>query len=345
MSEKNDRVFQLSLTEIAFLLVFLLMLLLGFMIFKLGQDLAGAQQQLATGANLAAQQEALWDAKAKLRAELQSAGSPNPDEVISKLVSQADLIQERQALRAQVADLDAQVSALAEVQAVLAKVAKAEQERAIQREIQQALALKQALADVMPPTSPEKAVTELVSATKLAKEVTTRLLQQGQPLTLGREAKVAEDLVLAYQQMGHAATTGLPQIQKENANLRGQVAFLKGKLDARGGRDYPPCWADEHTGKVEFIFDIMMSADGLTVSPAWPKQRAEEALAFPTTAQLISPRKHPLTEFIQLANPIFADSKAKNCRHYVVLRSNIADTATFNRYRYNVENLFYKVER
>lgn len=300
MSEKNDRVFQLSLTEIAFLLVFLLMLLLGYMIFKLDQDLADTQQQLTTGANLAAQQEALAAARAKLKTELQSAGSQNPDEVISKLLSQAELIQEREILRAQVADLDAQVSALTKVKAVLEKV---------------------------------------------ANETATRMKQQGQQVTPGAEAKLAKDLMDAYQQMNQASAAGLPQVQKENADLRGQVAFLKGKLDARGGRDYPPCWADEHTGKVEFIFDIMMSTDGLTVSPAWPKNRTADALTFTTTTQLISPKKHPLSEFIQLANPIFADSKAKNCRHYVVLRSNIADTATFNRYRYNVENMFYKVEK
>jgi DNA-directed RNA polymerase subunit F len=241
--------------------------------------------------------------------------------------------------------LDAQVSALTEVKAVLAKVAKAEQEPALQQEIQQALALKQAVAEVMPPTSAQKVVSDVVSATKLAKEIATRMQQQGQQVTPGAEAKLAEDLVQAYQQMSQVSATGLPKIEKENADLRGQVAFLKGKLDARGGRDYPPCWADEHTGKVEFIFDIMMSAEGLTVSPAWPKQRAADVLAFPTTAQLISPIKHPLSEFSQLANPIFTDSKAKNCRHYVVLRSNIADTATFNRYRYHVENMFYKVER
>ena len=300
MSEKNDRVFQLSLTEIAFLLVFLLMLLLGYMIFKLDQDLADTQQQLTTGANLAAQQEALAAARAKLKTELQSAGSQNPDEVISKLLSQAELIQEREILRAQVADLDAQVSALTKVKAVLEKV---------------------------------------------ANETATRMKQQGQQVTPAAEAKLAKDLMDAYQQMNQASAAGLPQVQKENADLRGQVAFLKGKLDARGGRDYPPCWADEHTGKVEFIFDIMMSTDGLTVSPAWPKNRTADALTFTTTTQLISPKKHPLSEFIQLANPIFADSKAKNCRHYVVLRSNIADTATFNRYRYNVENMFYKVEK
>jgi len=172
-----------------------------------------------------------------------------------------------------------------------------------------------------------------------------RMQQQGKQLSHGGEAKLAEDLVHAYQQMNRATATGLPQIQKENADLRGQVIFLKSKLDARGGRDYPPCWADEHTGKIEYIFEIMMSVDGLKVTPAWPQQRAADAFAFPTTLQLISLKKHPLPEFIQLANPIFADSKAKSCRHYVVLRSNIADTATFNRYRYKVESMFYKSER
>lgn len=344
MSEKNDRVFQLSLTEIAFLLVFLLMLLLGYMIFKLGEDLADTQKQLATGANIAAQQEALEAAKAKFKEELQNVGNPNPDDIISKLVSQADLIQERQALRAKVMNLDAQISALTEVKALLSKVAKAEQEPTLQQEIQQALAMKQAITEAMP-LGQDQSVTELIRATKLGNEIVTRMQQQGQQLTVGAETKLAEDLMLAYKDMGQTSTMGLPQIQKENADLRGQVAYLQGKLDARGGRDYPPCWANEHTGKVEFIFDIMMSTDGLTVSPAWPESRTDDALAFPTTSQLISPEKHPLSEFIRLAQPIFADSKAKNCRHYVVLRSNIADTATFNRYRYNVENLFYKVER
>src|SRR5690606_17851227 len=75
-------------------------------------------------------------------------------------------------------------------------------------------------------------------------------------------------------------------VGKENADLRGQVAFLKNRLDARGGRDYPPCWADE-SGKAEFLFAVELRPEGVVISPGWPERRAADANALPGVTEAL----------------------------------------------------------
>ena len=37
-------------------------------------------------------------------------------------------------------------------------------------------------------------------------------------------------------------------------------------------------------------------------------------------------------------------SRKNSCRHYVLMRNHVNDLQMFNRYRYAVENYFYKLE-
>ena len=133
-------------------------------------------------------------------------------------------------------------------------------------------------------------------------------------------------------------------IRKENADLRGQVAFLKNKLDARGGRDWPPCWADED-GKVEFLFSVDLRSDTVAVSAAWPAKREADAKALPGVGELLA---GPLSyqDFQASVQGVFEWSKRHDpqCRHYVYLRSSIGDAIQSDRARLMVENYFYKAE-
>ncbi|RYF46717.1 MAG: hypothetical protein EOO27_38815 [Comamonadaceae bacterium] len=121
------------------------------------------------------------------------------------------------------------------------------------------------------------------------------------------------------------------------------MAFLKNRLEARGGRDFPPCWADEN-GKVEFLFQIELKPDSVAVTQAWPPRRETDARALPGIGDVLDTSPHGTAGFISRVAGIFAKSQTLQCRHYVQLRSAIADAVQSDRARLMVENYFYKTE-
>jgi hypothetical protein len=286
---RNDQVFQLSLTEIAFTIAFILLLLLGYSIWQAQSGRDAAQAALAEA--LARQREAgtLERARSDLAAALRSAGASDPNAALSKLVEASALRAERDQLRQQVDDLDARLSALAP--------------------------LKGPASAASPATAAARAVAAGTGASRAKAAV-----------------PAAESAALA---------------EKENANLRGQVAYLANRLGAtsgHGGRDFPPCWADE-SGRVEFLFAIETRPGEVVVVPAWPVRRQAAARALPNVDALTAA---PLAnqDFVRLVQPLLDWSHAQQpeCRHYVELRSSIADAVQSDRARLMVERYFYKSE-
>jgi hypothetical protein len=286
---RNDQVFQLSLTEIAFTIAFLLLLLLGYSVWQAQSARDAAQSALATA--LARQREAgsLDRARADLAATLRQAGASNPDAALSKLVEASALRVERDQLRQQVDDLDARLSALA----------------------------------------PLKAPASAASAEAAA-------------------SRAAASAAVAARAKAVAAAESAALAEKENTNLRGQVAYLTNRLSAttgHGGRDFPPCWADE-SGRVEFLFAIEVRQGEVVVAPAWPPRRQGAARALPSVDELTaSPLSN--TDFVRLVQPLLDWSRAQKpeCRHYVELRSSISDAVQSDRARLMVERYFYKSEK
>jgi hypothetical protein len=171
-------------------------------------------------------------------------------------------------------------------------------------------------------------------------EAIRRELQRalGREVARGREDEALRRLIDA------SGVTKTEVLAKENADLRGQVMFLRNRLEARGGRDYPPCWADE-SGKVEFLASIDLRPDAIVVAPAWPAKREADAKALPGIQELLD-GSHTFAEFQSRVSGVFDWSRKQDpqCRHYVQLRSNISDAVQSDRARLMVENYFYKVE-
>lgn len=349
MSDKNDRIFQLSLTEIAFTLIFLLLLLLGYMLFSQEKVIREAEAALAQIASAEEAKSDMAEVNTSLKIALENAGAANPDDVISNLVSKKELLRENEDLKAQIENLDAKLSSLVEVKAALEKADGADKDKELQKKIQEALALKSALENKLSKEvvqDHDKLVSQLVSATQLAGNIDKEMREQlGSPVQKGKEAQLAKDLVGSYKQLASSPdTSDLPQLRKDNTDLRGQLVFLKGKLEARGGRDYPPCWANEKTGKVEFLFKIISTPDGFIITPRWPQHRVEDAMNLPSLNQLVQPGSRSLSEFVSLTQGILSESNAKSCRHYVVLGTTINDRVTADKYRLTAEGVFYKIE-
>lgn len=387
MAQQNDQVFQLSLTEIAFTITFLLLLLLGYLVFKEQTERLAAEAKLEKVQRIEQATAALDSAKSQLAAQLQGAGIENPDEVISKLIAAEEARMERDQLRQRIDDLDAQLTALTELKnqleqatasvrpelmqdQILSALAMQEQVRNAVEQSQEALSSSQgattlgvdasqaasaqqggesASAPVNSAMSDKEALTvvreALSSTSNLKRQLKDKL---DKDLSAGNQNQIIDELVSAakgYSDMVHAGLNP-DAMKKENSDLRGQVAFLKNRLDARGGRDHPPCWADENTGKVEYLFSIEVSNNAVAVSPAkWTTRRATEAKKLPGI-EIVLAGPHSNEEFVNKIQGIFNWSKAQDpeCRHYVQLKNTISDAVQSDRARLMVENFFYKVE-
>jgi len=223
---RDDPVFQLSLTELAFSIAFLLLLLLGLRISQAQAERDSALRTLAHSEDARAAAADLEHARGELERALREAGSTDPEALLSKLVASEDARAERDRLRRRVADLDARLSAL---QALLAR----------NEPLKPALGGVEALSDSQPVAGAGTG---------------------GAGSMPGFASAGAAGRGGAGAPPGASAPRG--DAEREVDNLRGQVAYLSRRLAAtgaassgHGGRDYPPCWADAE-GHVEMLFAI-----------------------------------------------------------------------------------------
>lgn len=373
MAKNNDQVFQLSLTEIAFTIAFILLLLLGYLVFREQSDRIAAEAALAKVKTIESATDALTSAKSSLVTELQKKGSQNPDEIITRLIATDEVRKERDRLKKQVEDLDAKLTALTELQNKLEMAVKSDRPDVTKEEIASALVLQEKVLKAVEQEPNENAstsekdaqaatinsvlqpkdgrlkealerVTQAIVATSELKKSLKN--QMNKDLVAGKESQTVKELVSAAKNFGELAKSGIsPEvIKKENSDLRGQVAFLKNRLDARGGRDFPPCWADE-SGKVEFLFAVETRPDSVLVTPIWPPRREMAARALPGLEDVLA-GAHSNQAFVAKIQGIYSWSKKQDpeCRHYVQLKSAISDAVQSDRARLMVENYFYKVE-
>lgn len=372
MAQRNDQVFQLSLTEIAFTISFVLLLLLGYLVFREQTAKIAAQSALAKVINTQQATQAMEVAKKELSAVLLGSGSVKPDEIITRLVAAEDVRVERDQLRQKVQDLDAKLTALTELRNKLTEIAKTNQPDITKQELDTALALQDQVrkafdqesksSQATPGTegitsevpqnvaqTPMDAMSRVRQAITTTGELKRQLKKQlDKDIPLGKEAQTVKDVVSAAKGFSELAGKNFNPdiIKKENSDLRGQLAFLKNKLDARGGRDYPPCWADQ-SGKAEFLFSIETKPNQIHVAPStWSPARTLDARELPGISEVLSGNPHTNDEFVKRVQEIFNWSKKQNpeCRHYVQLKSSISDAVQSDRVRLLIENYFYKLE-
>jgi hypothetical protein len=361
VAQRNDQIFQLSLTEIAFTISFILLILLGSLVFQEQSARVEAESNLTKAGNLEQLTASFAEAKTALASALSGSGAPNPDEIISRLVEVEDTRAERDRLKVVVEDLDAQLTSLTEMKTLIAKAADGAGENLAKDAVVAALATQEKLRKLLDeasnqdveslkgnPKERERSDLERVREALVTTEEFKRSLKKelGKELLLGKESQTVEEVVKAARNYGQLTKGGINPlaIGKENADLRGQVAFLKNRLDARGGRDFPPCWADE-SGKVEFLFVVELQSESIAISPSWPARRESDAQMLPGISEILAgPVGH--ASFAERMKGILDLSKRQDpqCRHYVQLKSLIPDAVRSDRARLMVENHFYKVE-
>lgn len=377
MSQKNDQVFQLSLTEIAFTIAFILLLLLGYLVAKEQAERKALEETLSHVTSLNDATKRLNAAEESFKSSLAEQGATNVEDIITRLVEAEALREERDRLKRRLEDLDKKLTALTELRAEIENASKSKASNITREVIEDALSLRAQVLkavneanassiatsqisesssevldagvslNVTDPDSDARAIEFVIQAIAATNELQNQLREQmNLDLKNGDESEIVKGIVLAAKKYTEQAAAGnsKEQVQKENADLRGQVAFLKNKLDARGGRDYPPCWANEHTGKVEFLFAVDMQPGSVEIRSAWPKERETDAAALPGVMEMISDSPIKNSDFMTRVKGVFDISQKMQCRHYVLLKSLINDAVESDRARLMVENYFYKME-
>lgn len=294
LPKKNDQVFQLTLTELAFTLVFLLLLLSGWMVLdekriadekdrqlsQIKEQHAKHTQTIAESKKLKVEAEqALEDLKGALSKE-----TGDPDAVISDLRKCSAKESENQQLKVKLAQLDEKLTALVAVNDVMSKHQGGEQNPAIKAEIESALAFKKAFEDAM-----------------------KSHVLPGDAAVRGRECAVAD--------------AKLTELNKEAKNLRGQLKNMIRQAESSKnpkGFGLPPCWVDEG-GKVQRLIQVDVTDRGLIVHPGWPAIRDDDAKKLPNIETLIATgHEQSIATFRTNVMPILQWSRKQDpeCRHY-----------------------------
>jgi hypothetical protein len=284
LPKKHDQVFQLTLTELAFMLIFLIMLIMGWMILdgeRQGRETASRLRDADRRVKLAGSQTPDSASLAMLKA--MKANGIRPDEVMARLRTCQSVEARAGELGAHVADQDKQIASLAAFQDRMKELSGQALAPAIVSELATAMAFKKGY--------------EEASGMRLDDRTAT---------------KRAWDCVAAQAKSDAMAS--------ERQNLINQVTFMRHQLEGLNGNKGigpPPCWVD-NTGRVQRLLAVEVTEQGLLVRPGWPPERDADAKKLPNIDALVGRAAQSPATFHAAAAPLLEWSRTRSpeCRHY-----------------------------
>lgn len=345
MSQKNDQVFNLSITEIWMVLAFILLLLTGWQVWQLTNVNKALEKKVAKFSTLDEREKAVKEATETLKGRLAEMGLKNPDEVISKLVDVSKARDELGQLKVLLTQKDDQLAALATIDKALQASGSKNKDEDAKRLILETLMsydqLKKLVADQDSEAQPTDIIKRISTMKETEQILKTALKIEGE-LTAERLLQVVKNSE-AYVDADKAGLNPT-SLQKVNADLKGQVQFLQNRLNRGKGGDLPPCWANPETGKPEMFLAVYLKENNLTFEPAWPASRISDAQSLPGFTDLMANTMRNYEDFIRATRAINAFGNQNGCKYYVRIASQIQDAPTSDKRRIQVEGNFYKVE-
>ncbi len=128
---------------------------------------------------------------------------------------------------------------------------------------------------------------------------------------------------------------------QEQKMLKGRLAYMQKKLQ-ENGLDHPPCWADTQSGAVEYLYNITLYENNMKIVAAWPEYRKADLRLIPG-AEKLAGATVTLEQLNRQVAPLFAWSKAHNCRHFVRIKDDsMTSKEAFKRQMLAIEVYFYK---
>jgi len=130
-------------------------------------------------------------------------------------------------------------------------------------------------------------------------------------------------------------------VLQEQKTLKGRLAYMQKKLQ-ENGLDHPPCWADAQSGAVEYLYSITLYENKMHITAAWPGHRKADLRLIPGAKKLAGTTV-TLKQLDRQVAPLFAWSKAHNCRHFVRIKDDSKTSKeAFKRQMLAIEAYFYK---
>lgn len=367
MANKNDMVFPVSLSEIAFILVFVLMLLLGYMLMQERQSKEQAQAKLAMVHQIQsaeASTQAMQQAQQQLTEALEAGGVSDPAEIVQIAVNAGENAAERDRLRLEVLDLTKKLMALEELRTKIEQAGKTKDDQVTREQLEQAMALQQEVEKLaneaskepedpnLPkkPVNPQQAMERVKQAIAATNELRTQAKDKlGIDIKPGQEPQVVRDVVEGARiALAARSDNNSPAALKSvNEKLMSQVAFYE-KRDKLRGLDHPPCWMNQDS-KIEYIFNVQTTPLGFVITRGWAASReldAKDTLGF---GDIMANSGLPMNaeQFAQGAKYYlnYGKKQSPECRHFVYLSSTIAEANRRDDARRMVSSFFYILER
>ncbi len=153
------------------------------------------------------------------------------------------------------------------------------------------------------------------------------------------EQKVADLLHIIENSGNNAQACAL-----ENRDLKNINRELAEKVEkCSNGEGFPPCWRSAD-GDIQYMYDIYIGHNGLSVHRAWPAKREVEMQSF-ARAEMIVDRTVDIKDFLAATRDIFSRSEEKQCRHFVrIYGEKSAMNARMFTYYQEIQNHFYHLD-
>lgn len=310
MKIKDDSVFQVSLTEIAFTLVILMILLLGSLI----------HQEMK-------EQEELQEKYHQLE-QYGGICRPDPEDPLDPMMPCIKCV----SVKANI-DKEEARDAIDLGRKLLEQIKAHTEDKLKIHEIKQSL-----LSVASKLAQGEKLLFESDN-----KELYDRLMQlqkDNQRLASERDALLIEQQRLSDDHQ---------KLSFEHKDLLGNIAKYKELAKVRQN-EAPPCWISDETTRVEYLFDIVINKDFYIVTTGDGfnvAARKQEAMNIPGVKEMLSKKSVTPAEFRGYAKQIYDYGRKRKplaCRFFVTMKSEIPDRKSADQARFTLENYFYKYE-
>jgi len=132
------------------------------------------------------------------------------------------------------------------------------------------------------------------------------------------------------------------ELLQKNNDFRGQNKNLRTKLIKEGnGLDHPPCWANPDTGRIQYVYNVIINETSTEFIPGWPSSRNKQALTNPHITNIAGLYKSNEMMW-KVTKSLYEDSVKGKCRHFVRVYDHAESKESFKNYLLGIENHFYK---
>jgi hypothetical protein len=365
MYRDSDTVFRLSLTGIAFIIIFILLIMFGGMYAEADLARKKAEEERPYA-------EKAWaEARGELHAQFTKAGLNVDDTLINRLLDSTRTRAQAAALQRLVEDLNARLAALSEIEEILKQArGKSSKIKGIldqtyqstlteEKEIEEAVIgalqlrtlLKQKISGdtaaengrvATPGNKKQELDNNEISARTMAAIGAWQQIQEAIGKELNQTFGSNEEDVARWVQWLIDGHTQKSTSARDNANLRAQIAFLRARLVNHGDNTPPPCWFDEDTGKVQFLFTLdLRPGNTILVTPAWPPEREAEARALPDIEPILAGGSLSNDLFFKRARPLSQRAAGNQCQYAVQVKDSLRNGLLSERVFQQLEALFH----